>query len=164
MRKHIVYIMSVVALFLLTGGCAVGQTTLKENNMSNRTLKPLRYHILRSGEVPADPDEYMHGKRAYEVYHTDDPKEMEAFVKSYRRLTGEAPPEVSGTIIVAKFGTRNTGGYGFEIRDIRDEGRVVKVVLAPQKPSGMVTQAFTNPWMVILLPDLHKEIEVVEEE
>ncbi len=161
---EIVLRLSTALLFVLMAGCATGQTTLKENNMSDRNLDSIRYHILKSGEVPADPETYMHGTRAYEIYHTDDPKEMAAFAKSYRTLTGETAPEVNGTIIIAKYGTRNTGGYGFEIRDIRDEGRVVKVVLSLRKPIAVATQAFTNPWMVILLPDLHKKIEVVEEE
>jgi hypothetical protein len=145
-------------------GCATDHTSLKDSNMSNRNLPATPYQILKSGQVPADETEYMHGKHACTVYHTDNAQEMAQFRKLFRTLSGEEAPEVAGTLIVARYGTQRTGGYGFKVKEISDEGRVVKVVLALQKPGNIATQALTNPYMVILLPDLHKDIRVVEVE
>ncbi len=163
---EIVLRLSTALLFVLMAGCATGQTTLKENNMSDRNHPSISYHVVASGAYPVDEALYSHGKRSYTIYDTDRPEELEAFRKLYGKLTEKVPPsDLNGTLIVAIYGTQSTGGYSFRVEDIREEEDVVKLWLKLEKPSsGLVTEALTNPWMVILLPDLHKKIEVVEEE
>lgn len=163
MRK----IMTIAIASLLTGlltGCATGNTAGKESNMRNRNLPAVPYQILKYGQVPADQAEYMHGTHACDVYHTDNAEEMAAFRELYRKLSGEEAPQVAGTVIVVRYGTQRTGGYGFKVKEIADDGSTIKVVLALQKPGDIATQALTNPYIVILLPDIYREVEVVEVE
>ena len=151
-------------LILLFAGCAPGQSDVKDENMSIRNIEEPIYQILKTAQVPVDRQEYMHGQKAYLVYHSDDGKEVEAFNAEYRKLTGEEAPLFEGTVIIAKTGTQKTGGYGYELQEISDSGRTLEVVLKLQKPGEIATMALTNPYIVILLPQIHGEVKVVEAE
>ena len=51
-------------------------------------------------------------------------------------------------------GTRSTGGYGIEVRDVTTEGGeyYVNVVVREPGPGAITTQAITSPWVLVRVP------------
>ncbi len=69
-------------------------------------------------------------------------------------LTVPPPPVVDfarETVLAVFMGTRPTGGYGIDVRDVTLEGAdlFVDLVLVEPAADAMVTQALTSPWVII---------------
>ncbi len=153
-----------VVLTVLSAGCAEEPTLSKpkEQTMSRDAEKKIAYRIVAQGETPADYDLYMHGKQEISLYRSDSAQERAAYRKRYRQLTGKAAPEFEGTALIALYGRQSSGGYGFAVERIAERGDHVEALLravAP-KPGDLVTQALTNPYIVIVLPGYFGKLEV----
>jgi hypothetical protein len=77
--------------------------------------------------------------------------------RAYGNLTSPPPvPQVDfnrGGVVAAFLGTRPTGGYGVDVRAVREEGGVVVVDLAITEPApgALTTQALTHPWVMVAI-------------
>lgn len=151
-------------LLLLLSGCATEHAVMKDENMSNRNISKNIYQVIKSGTVPHDETLYTDKKRAYLVFRSDRPEEMEQFHTLYTKLTAEEPPHLEGTVVVAMMGQQRSGGYSFRIDDIRDDTERITLKIGIDRPEGLATMALTNPYVVILLPERYKEVKVVESE
>lgn len=82
----------------------------------------------------------------------------------WRRAYGNqmSPPpapqvDFSRSGVAAVFlGTRSSGGYGVDVRDVRQEGDVVVVDLdiTEPAPGAFTTQALTHPWVMVEIGDV----------
>ncbi len=121
-----------------------------------------RYEVVKASDYPVDMLLYQEGERAYRTFRSDDPAEKEAFASLYERLSGEKAPAFEGTMVVAMMGTKPTGGYRFEVERLRSEGGTTTLTLRSVEPEGLVTDALTNPYIVLLLRKNFDTIRIVE--
>jgi hypothetical protein len=148
-------------------GCKSGvQSTVLEQEQRTQNIlsrgetmdTSINYNILKSGQYPVDTA----GEKETLVFYSDDASSVEAFETAYLSLTNEIAPSFEGTMILAKMGEKNSGGYSIEVESIKDMGRLVEVTLLSKSPDGLVTMALTNPFIMISLPDNHKEIKIID--
>jgi hypothetical protein len=67
-------------------------------------------------------------------------------------------------VIAVFMGSRNTGGYSVKITSVELNGKLtVKVKESGPPPGGMVTEALTAPYHVIVVPKSDKTAEFVNE-
>ncbi len=154
-------------LSALFTGCNSGlQTTVNENELANErilekgtsSMNDVSFTILKKGQYP----EFTEGKQERTVYYSDNAADVEAFQEAYLHLTNTIAPEFDGTMIIAQMGQKNTGGYDITVESVKDSGRFMEVTLHETSPKGLVTMALTNPYIVINLPENHKEIKIIE--
>jgi len=152
-RKSI--IVSLLGLALLTG-CTTSNTTDKEI----RNLESPTYNIIKSSQYPTDTS----GEKEFKVYHSDTKSDVEQFVIEYEKLTGEAAPEFDGNMIIAKMGEKQNGGYNISVSDVKDGGKYTEVTILMQslEEGCLTTMALTNPYVVVELPDNHKDVKFIE--
>jgi hypothetical protein len=122
----------------------------------------VEYQILKTGQYPADEALYNEKARRLLFLRSDRPDEVAAFAHLYKALTGEDAPAFKGSVIVATAGLKTTGGYALELKQITKKEGTVEVVLKLNEPSpdALVTEALTNPYIVILLPNSFKPVKV----
>ncbi len=120
------------------------------------------YNIIKTGEYQLEDD----GKKENKVYFSDSSSDIENFKNDFRKLTDERIPEFKGSMIISKSGTKNSGGYNLSVDSIVDAGRymVVTTILESPGKGCIVTMALTNPYIVIEIPDNHKEVEFVQKD
>lgn len=162
-----------LTLFLLSFlfvGCS---SSIQTNNIQNDSVAEeilqrgsssmqddATYMVLHSGQYPRESEDIKETK----VFHSDDSTALVEFREMYTAMTGDEAPIVDGTVIIAKMGIQNTGGYSIELESVKDSGRYMDVILSYNAPtSQLVTMALTNPYIIIYLPNNHKEINVIEE-
>jgi hypothetical protein len=116
------------------------------------------YQIIKASDYPI----MIEGEKERVVYHSDSAEDVEAFKEKYLKLTNEIAPEFEGTIIIATMGEKRSGGYSIEVESVVDSGRYIEVTLQTKTPTGLVTMGLTNPYIVLYLPDSHKEIKIIE--
>ena len=156
-----------VSLLALFSGCNSNvSNSLNGTNSVNRGVlsegSSMEYKIIKQADVPFDENEYMNGKEESLVFYSDKSEDVKKFNLEYKKLTGKEAPEFDGTMIVEKMGTKRSGGYAMEFAGLKDSGRYIDLTIKyiyPQKGS-LVTEAFTNPYMIIYLPNNHKEVRV----
>lgn len=162
--------MLVIAIFVL-GGCSANVQKGVENEQAKgeymykvNALDPKKtaYKILAKGVVPKDEVLYMDAKAQTKIFYSDNPKQKEAFFHLYERLTGKTASDFDGVAIVALEGTKSTGGYKIEVEKIEDRVSTIDLRLIYRTPpkGSIVTQAFTSPYLVLLIPHTHKEVKV----
>ena len=90
----------------------------------------------------------------------------ESFERLWREnVDDHQVPEVdfsSESVVFLLMGPRPTGGYSIDLRDVILEGDVLKVLadLREPGPKEMLTQAFTAPHVVLVIPN--REFSSVE--
>lgn len=153
-------------LWVMTG-CKSGiQTSITDDEMQSHILtkgivsmqQEPTYKVIKSSAYPI----MIEGEEERHIYHSDDAKEVEAFEEAYLALSDEIAPSFDGTMIIASMGEKRSGGYRIEVESVKDAGRYTEVTLISHEPSGLVTMALTNPYIVIYLPDNHKDIKIIE--
>ena len=149
---------------MLFSGCTSSNPEGADNNMSSRNIAT--YQILKTGSYPHDDGRYLDAAKAFLVYYSDRAEDVAAFAKEYRLLTGEEAPAFDGTVIIARMGTQGTGGYSYTLHKVIEHTTYTEVQIENRKPApeDMVTMALTNPYIVILLPENHKEVRIKEVE
>jgi len=65
-------------------------------------------------------------------------------------------------LVVVTAGTKRTGGHKVEVTDVKTKGDTMTVTYKVTPPKGAVTQVFTHPGTVVLLP-AHKGKVVFEQ-
>ena len=160
MRK--LHLTVLALLFLIFAGCTSATQSGGESNMSNRNITT--YQILKTGLYPHDDGRYLDAPKAFLVYDSDNAEDVAAFEKEYRLLTGEEAPAFDGSVIIAKMGTQYSGGYSYALHEVKAYDSYVEVQIENRKPTAdmPVTQALTDPYIIILLPENHKEVKVIE--
>ncbi len=167
MQKFLMFIIAILVL----GGCsanvqkgveyehAKGEYVYKVNSANEKNLS---YKILAQGETPVDELLYMDAKAQTKIFYSDDSQQKVAFFDLYKKLTGKVADDFNGVALVAMEGTKSTGGYGIDIQKVEDRGSAVEVQLVYKQPSkgAIVTQAFTSPYLLLVIPYTHKEIKV----
>ncbi len=134
------------------------ETTQKVLSRGNSMESSVNFSILKSEEYPVDTA----GEKETLVFHSDDASEVEAFNAAYLTLTNEIAPSFEGTMIIAKMGEKRSGGYSIEVQSVKDSGRFVEVTLLSKSPDGLATMALTNPFIIVSLPDNHKDIKIID--
>ena len=160
--------LTLLLLSTLFTGCNSGlQTAVNENESATQqilvkgtsSVNDVSFTILKKGQYP----ESTAGKQERTIYYSDNATDVEAFQDAYLRLTNTIAPEFDGTIIIAKMGQKNSGGYDIEVESVKDNGRFMEVTLHESTPDGgLVTMALTNPFIVIYLPNNHKEVKIID--
>jgi len=159
--------LTLILLSLTFVGCKSGvQSTAVEQEERTQTLlsrgssmeSSVNYSIVKSEQYTVDTA----GEKETLVFHSDDASEVEAFEAAYLTLTNEIAPRFKGTMILAKMGEKRTGGYSIEVQSVKDAGRFVEVTLLSNAPQGLATMALTNPFIMISLPDNHKDIKIID--
>ncbi len=163
--------LSLVILVALFSGCNSSVQNSIENSSSDnviykgeKSMKSISYKVVKSSSTPYDQDEYMNGKAKNLIFHSDDNKEVEAFMSEYSKFTGKEAPTFDGVMIISTMGTKNTGGYSIGVDSVVDSGRYIDLTLQKSTPKegAIVTQAFTNPYIIIHIPNTHKDINIIE--
>ena len=149
-------------LFLIFAGCTSTTQDAGENNLSSRNIPT--YQILKTGVYPHDDGRYLDAPKAFLVYYSDNAEDVASFGKEYRLLTGEEAPAFDGSVVIAKMGTKSTGGYSYALHEIKEHESYIEVQIENRQPAAdsIVTQALTNPYIIVLLPENHKEVKVTE--
>ncbi len=159
--------LTLILLSLFLGGCNSGlQTTLNDEQTSSDILtkgtasmpQQPRFEIIKSEIYPSN----IEVQKETLVFHSDDAEEVAAFEDAYLALTDEVAPTFDGTMIIATMGQQKSGGYSLEVASVEDAGRYTAVTLLSKTPTGLVTMALSNPYIIIYLPDDHKEIKIIE--
>ena len=140
---------------VLFAGCT---TTVSEKEV--RDLKNSTYNVIKTSQYPQDTQ----GKKEFKNYHSDMADEVKAFGVENTRLTGEEAPQSDGNMIVAKSGEKSNGGYKISIANVADAGSYTEVTILLENPGKgcMATMALTNPYVIVELPDDHKDVKFVE--
>ncbi len=167
MQKFFIFIIVIV----LMGGCSANvQNSVDAEQVQGEHMYKVNatdqqnptYKILAKGVVPKDEVLYMDAKAQTKIFYCDNPKQKEAFFHLYERLTGKTASDFDGVAIVALEGTKSTGGYKIEVEKIEDRVSTIDLRLIYRTPpkGSIVTQAFTSPYLVLLIPHTHKEVKV----
>lgn len=160
-RKSVLFALMSLALFT---GCSSSSTTTTEN--SDKELKSMEngYSVIKRSDYPNDMIEYGEGEKAFLVYHSDTQSDVESFISEYEKLTGDTAPEFAGNMIIAKSGTKHSGGHGIAVESVKDTGRYTEVTLNLSTPGEgcITTQALTNPYLIVALLDDYKEVTFIE--
>ena len=149
----------------LMSGCA-GNGVQKESGMQQREAPEAAYVILKSGDYVQDQTLYIRQKPLVASFHSDNSDDLKAFETLWKKLTNQAQvPIFDGVVIVVTAGSKSTGGYRLEVAGIeeKEDHVVVTVQTVAPSPGTLVTQALTQPWLVFVLPQERKEVEVVVE-
>jgi hypothetical protein len=151
-------------LFFTFWGCAPSQSNKEDDNLSSRNIAT--YQILKTGQYPQDNGRYLDAPKEVLFYYSNKEEDIKAFEQEYFLLTGEEAPVFEGTALIAKMGTKNSGGYSYELVDIVPSANSIEVKILYKKPAEgeIVTMALTNPYIIILLPENYKEVIVTEVE
>jgi hypothetical protein len=157
--KNLLSIFTFLSLVLFSGcgdsceGCKVNK------NLTTQKTKTIYKNVIKS-DIPHDYEEYMEGEKSFLAYDSNNPQDIVAFEKEYLLLTGDQAPIFDGIMIVAKMGTHSSGGYGIDIKSMKENNSSIEVdfYLSTPKNDTFVTMAFTNPFIIVSLDDLHKEI------
>jgi len=163
--QWIINFVLLAGLFLFSG-CTMNQIPPQDNNMSTRNLPLPVYQILKTGEYPHDNGRYLDAPKTFLIYQSDKEEDIRNFEEEYFLLTGEDAPVFDGTVVIAKMGTKSSGGFSYELFDIAffEKSVEVKLLYTKPAPDAMVTMALTNPYIIILLPENHNEVVVTEVE
>lgn len=155
-KKSILFIFSSLLIF---SGCTA-TTTVQKETKSTTTL----FNIIKTSQVPTDYLEYSEGKKEFLVYHSDTPNDVKAFETEYEKLTNKTAPKFQGNMIIAKSGTKSSGGYSISIESVKDSGRFTEVTLLSKSPGRgcFATTALENPYIIVEIPDNYKDIKFVE--
>ncbi len=115
------------------------------------------YKIIKTGGYTMDGD----GTKEDKVYYSDSTSDVQNFINDFKNLTDDKAPEFTGSMIISKSGTKSSGGYNMRVESVVDAGRytVVTTLLEAPGKGCLVTLALTNPYIVIEIPDNHKEIK-----
>ncbi len=160
--------LTLLLLSILFTGCNSGlQTVANENESATQqilvkgtaSMNDVSFTILKKGQYPASTA----GQKERAIYHSDVAADVEAFDEEYLALTNEIAPSFDGTIIIAKMGQKRTGGYSIEVESVKDSGRFTEVTLRETSPQGLATMALTNPFVIIYLPDNHKDVKIIND-
>jgi len=162
--------LSLVILATMISGCNSSVQESVKNGESNqevvlkgeKSMKTIEYKIIKKSSIPRDQVEYMEGKKANLVFHSDSSTEVKAFKLEFEKLTGEDAPEFDGVMVISKMGTKSTGGYSLDIDTVVESDRYVEVSLLSNTPKGMATMAFTNPFIIVNIPSTHKDVKILE--
>jgi hypothetical protein len=150
----------ILTILVVIFGCNTNTKTGKE-------LKNLNsgFEVIKSSKFPSDYLEYSEGKKALLVYHSDMVEDVESFGIEYELLTGAKAPSFDGNMIIAKSGTKFSGGFDISVDGIRDAGRYTEVTIKHKIPGENCTviTALTNPYTIVLIPDDHKEVVFIQE-
>ena len=162
--------LSLVILATMISGCNSSVQESVKNGESNqevvlkgeKSMKTIEYKIIKKSSIPRDQVEYMEGKKANLVFHSDSSTEVKAYELEFEKLTGEDAPEFDGVMVISKMGTKSTGGYSLDIDTVVESDRYVEVSLLSNTPKGMATMAFTNPFIIVNIPSTHKDVKILE--
>ncbi len=160
--------LTLLLLSILFTGCNSGvQTAVNDNETSTQKILTKKdssvsqrstFTLLKSGQYPISTE----GEKETLIYHSDVAEDVEKFEDAYLALTNEIAPSFEGTIIIAKMGQKTTGGYSLEVESVKDTGRFMEVTLVSTSPNGLATMALTNPFVIVYLPNNHKDITIID--
>ncbi|HIP02060.1 MAG TPA: protease complex subunit PrcB family protein [Campylobacterales bacterium] len=151
--KSILFTLLGLALF---SGCTSATTAQKEV----REIESPTYNIIKTSQYPAD----TRGEKEFLVYHSDTQQDIENFIIEYEKLTDEGAPTFEGNMIIAKSGEKRTGGYKISVSNVLEAGRYTEVTILLESPGKecMATMALTNPYVIVELPNDHKDVKFIE--
>lgn len=159
---------TLILLSILFTGCNSGVATDADEtatgtkqvlSQGNQDMKAdEKYTILNSGQYP----EVTAGEQERHIYHSDVASDVEKFEKEYLALTDKVAPSFEGTVIIAKMGEQTTGGYTIKVESVKDAGRFTELTLVSNQPGQFATTALTNPYIIVLLPNNHKDVTIIE--
>ncbi len=154
--QNILFIFIFLSLAIFSG---CGEDHNKTNKNST-FQKDFIYKTIVKGDVPYDYEEYMSGEKSFLLYDSKNPEDIVAFEKEYLLLTGDQAPIFDGMMIIAKMGTHSSGGYGISVESMQESSNSidVKLYLATPKNDDFVTMAFTNPFIIVSIDNIHKKI------
>jgi len=163
----------ILVFLVVFSGCSSSnmQTSVDNNDEKQEvitkgidTVDESSYKIIQKSSIPVDQAEYMDGQEMMKSYHSDSKKELEEFANEYQLLTSKAVPTFDGTMVIAKMGTKSSGGYSIDLVDVKEAGRYTEVTLSFNSPAkgSLVTASLTNPYIIIFLPENHKEIKIIK--
>ncbi len=160
--------LTLLLLSILFTGCNSGlQTAVNEDTSATQqilvkgtsSMNDVSFTILKKGQYP----ESTAGQKETHIYHSDVQGDVEAFEEAYLTLTNEIAVSFDGTVIIAKMGEKRTGGYSIEVESVKDSGRFTEVTLHETSPQGLATMALTNPFIIIYLPNNHKDVKIIND-
>ena len=159
--KNLLSIFILLSLIMFSGCGEVCEGCKVNKNLS--TKNKIYTNVIR-GDVPHDYEEYMEGEKSYLSYDSNNQVDIIAFEKEYLLLTGDQAPIFDGIMIIAKLGTHSSGGYGIDIESMNENNSSIDVNLYLKTPKNdtFVTMAFTNPFIIISIDNIHKKIVFTE--
>ncbi len=156
--KSVLTAMSLVALIHCTAGNGMSHDTTRDTDQG---ATGVTHEVIAEGAY--GPGAASPGRRAPYLEVARDP---ESFERLWRENVGDRRvPEIdfsSASVVFLLMGPRPTGGYSIDLLDVILEGDVLKVLadLREPGPGGIVTQAFTAPHVVLVIPS--REFSIVE--
>ena len=146
-----------LSLILFSGCGEVCEGCKVNKNLETQTAI---YEKIIKSDVPYDYQEYMEGEKSFLSYDSSNQQEVVAFEEEYLLLTGDQAPVFDGMMIIAKMGTHSSGGYSIDIESMQENNLSIDVNLYLKTPANdtFVTMAFTNPFVIVSIADIHKEI------
>ncbi len=160
------YLVTIFLLGLLVSGCSSNTMNVngKDTKNSSTTVykenSMVKYEVVAKGDVPRDQVLYLDGKEQILVFHSDDANDVKRFNELFQKLEGKDAPQFDGNMVVAMRGTKNTTGFGIDVVSVEIDGRYTDVKLKFNKPNGIAGTAMTNPYIVIYIPNDHREVRV----
>ncbi len=155
--KTLTYLFFVLT-FLVTG-CSVNDSGLKDDNLSERGLSAVEYQILKTGEYACDGGAYLDANESILVFRSDHENDIKEFNREYALLCGEEMT-FDGTVVIVRAGTKNSGGYSFEIDEIKKTDDLINISLNLVQKGSVVTLALTDPFIVLFLPQVYEDVNV----
>ena len=151
--RSILFTLLGLALF---SGCTSATQTDKEV----RDLESPTYNIIKTSKYPAD----TRGEKEFLLYHSDIQSDVENFNLEYKKLTDDVAPTFNGNMVIAKSGQKRNGGYKISVSNVSDVGRYTEVTILLESPAKgcMATMALSNPYVIVELPNDHKDVKFVE--
>ncbi len=161
--KNLVSLFLLSVLFVGCGSSSMDVST-KESKSPSETVykesKMMKYKVVAQGEVPRDQELYIDGKEQVVVFHSDSKDDMKKFSELFQKLEGKGSPDFDGNVVVVMRGTKSTTGYGIELESVKIDGRYTDVKLKFNKPNGIAGTALTNPYIVVYIPNDHRDVRV----
>ncbi len=161
--KNLLSIFILLSLINFSGCGKACQGCKVNKNLTTQKNKSIYKTVIKSN-IPKDVEEYMNGEKSFTSYDSNNQQDIVTFEKEYLLLTGDQAPIFDGTMIVAKMGTHSTGGYGINIESIQDNNSSIDVnlYLSTPKNDELVTMAFTNPFIIVYIENIHKKVNFKE--
>ncbi len=123
---------------------------------SNSMQTGMNYTILAQGDYPA----IAKNQKSIHVYYSDNEADVDAFKEAYVDLMGKEAPSFEGSAIIATMAEKKSGGYRIEVEHVEEKESSVEVDLHFKEATGLATMALTNPYLIMIIPDNHKEVLV----
>ncbi len=154
-----------LVLSLIFGGCGIQKnSSIKDGNLNERSVSDIKYQVLKSGDYRCDNGEYLDENGSFKFFRSDRAEDVKKFNKEYA-LYCEDKISFEGTVMISTMGVKSSGGYSYEIKQIRDKNESIEITLKTKSPEkgSIVTTALTNPYIIILFVGVYKNVTLIKE-